>query len=199
MKDALNEIARELLCPLSKTLAIDPVLCQDGFVYEREALEALRNKSNPYSVPLISQSPFHSKVKCIIEKLVSSGEINDEYLGGWAENRQASSECAAIEKAMEGATEGDAKCCTTVELGEMYLIGEGVDRDEVKAYAYFEKASEDNDEIGTARKADCLLTGTGVNKDFQEGYQTLIEAAQLERSGEQFDLRRNIPSLFLFV
>jgi hypothetical protein len=188
MKDALNEIARELLCPLSKTLAIDPVLCQDGFVYEREALEALRNKSNPYSVPLISQSPFHSKLKCIFEKLVSSGEINDEYLGGWAENRQASSESAAIEKAMEGATEGDAKCCTTVELGEMYLNGEDVDRDEVKAYAYFEKAAEDDDEIGTVRKADCLLTGTGVNKDFQEGYQTLVEAARMEQSGEPLDL-----------
>eukprot|EP00985_Skeletonema_marinoi_P025801 scaffold19299_cov103-Skeletonema_marinoi.AAC.1 len=36
---------------------------------------------------------------------------------------------ATIEKAMEGATEGAAKCCT-VELGELYLNGEDVDRDE---------------------------------------------------------------------
>ena len=76
MSDVLNEIARELLCPLSKTLAIDPVLCQDGYVYEREALEGLRrNSKDPYCVPFTCQSPFHSKLKCIVEKLVSTGEI----------------------------------------------------------------------------------------------------------------------------
>ena len=176
MSDVLNEIARELLCPLSKTFAIDPVLCQDGLVYEREALEVLRRKSNPYTVPLISQTPFHSKLICVIEKLVSSGEINDEYLGGWADNRQ---ESEAIEKTREGAADGDTTCM--VELGEMYLTGDIVDRNEEEAYG----ASEEDDEIGTARKADCLLIGTGVMKDYQLlGLETLVEAALSDRSGE---------------
>ena len=191
MSDVLNEIARELLCPLSKTLAIDPVLCLDGFVYEREALEALRRKSDPYTVPLVSHSPFHSKLFCIIEKLVSSGEINDEYLGGWADIRQ---ESAAIEKAREGAADGDTMCM--VELGEMYLKGDVVDRDEEEAYAYFEGASEEDDEIGTARKADCLLIGTGVTKDFQSGYEILVEAAA-EGSGEEI-IHEEIPLLYSY-
>jgi TPR repeat protein len=185
MGEIWNEIARELLCPLSKTLAVDPVLCEDGFVYEREALELLRSKSNPFSVPLIAQCPFHSKLKSIIEKLVSTGEVNQEYLGRWTEKSQTSSESAAFVKALEGAMEGDTKYM--VELGEIYLNGEVVDRDEEKAYGYFERASEEDDEIGTARKADCLLTGTGVVKDFKEGYTILIEAAQMDRSGEIYE------------
>ena len=193
MSDVLNEIARELLCPLSKTLAIDPVLCQDGYVYEREALEGLRrNSKDPYCVPFTCQSPFHSKLKCIFENLVSSGEINDEYLGGWADNRQGSSESAAIETAREGAAEGDTTCM--INLGEMYLKGDVVGRNEEEAYAYFERASEEEDEIGTVRKADCLLTGTGVIKDFQLGYETLVEAAMGERSGEY-----NVKQFILFL
>lgn len=183
MSDVLNDIARELLCPLSNTLPIDPVLCQDGLVYEREDLEALRRQSRAYSVPLISQSPFHSKLKCIIEKIVSSGKIDDAYLGGWAEKKQASSESTTIENALdpyEATAEGDTR--RMVESGEMCLKGEVVERDEELAYAYFERASENDDQIGAIRKADCLLTGTGVTKDIQDGYQTLVEAAQMERS-----------------
>lgn len=183
MSDVLNDLSRELLCPLSNALPIDPVLCQDGLVYEREALEALRKQSKAYCVPLISESPFHSKLKCIIEKLVSSGEIDDEYLGGWAEKKQTSSESATVENTLDlgGATaEDDTR--RMVELGEMFLKGEVVDRDEESAYAYFERAAENDDEIGTIHKATCLLTGTGVAKDYQEGYQTLVELAKVERS-----------------
>ena len=111
---------------------------EDGFVYEREALEALRSKSNPFSVPLICQSPFHSKLK-----FIASGKLR--------ENRQISSESYVIDKAMEGAIGGDTKWL--VELGgEMYLNGEGGGRDEEKAYGFFERASEEEDEIGTAAK-----------------------------------------------
>jgi hypothetical protein len=181
MGEIWNEIARELLCPLTKTLAVDPVLCEDGFVYEREALELLRSKSNPFSVPLIAKCPFHSKLKFIIEKLVSSGEVNQEYLAQWTEKRQTSIESAIIVR-VKGAKEGDTRCM--LELAEMYLNGDVVERDEKKAYGYFEQASEKDNEIGTARKADCLLTGTGVDKDFKEGQKTLIEAARMERSGK---------------
>lgn len=110
---------------------------EDGFVYEREALEALRSKSNPFSVPLICQSPFHSKLK-----FIASGKLR--------EKRQISSESDVIDKAMEGAIGGDTKWL--VELGEMYLNGEGGGRDEEKAYGFFERASEEEDEIGTAAK-----------------------------------------------
>ena len=75
-----------------------------------------------------------------------------------------------------------------VELGEMYLKG-NAGGDAAKAFELFERASELEDEIGTVRKADCLLTGTGVEKDFDEGYQLLVEAAQMDESGKR-DFRR---------
>lgn len=71
-----------------------------------------------------------------------------------------------------------------VELGEMYLKG-NAGGDAAKAFELFERASELDDEIGTVRKADCLLTGTGVEQDFDEGYRVLVEAAQIDKSGER--------------
>lgn len=77
-----------------------------------------------------------------------------------------------------------------VELGETYLKG-NAGRDAAKAFELFERASELEDEIGTVRKADCLLTGTGVEKDFDEGFQIMVEAAQIDKSGER-DFRRKL-------
>jgi TPR repeat protein len=57
-----------------------------------------------------------------------------------------------------------------VELGEMYLKGECVERDVKRMNYVFERAHENEDLIGTVCKADCLLTGTGTEKDFNEGY-----------------------------
>ena len=173
MDEVIESIAAELLCPLSNTLPIAPVLCEDGRVYEKDAVEHLRNKSN---LPLISKSPVHSKLRNIIERLVSTGKVRDEYLGSWAARNQA----------MGGASNGDSR--SMVELGEMYLKG-NAGGDAATAFELFERASELEDEIGTARKADCLLTGTGVEKDFDEGYQLLVEAAQMDESGER-DFRR---------
>jgi hypothetical protein len=34
MKEKPDEIDHELLCPLSNSLALNLVLCEDGFVYE---------------------------------------------------------------------------------------------------------------------------------------------------------------------
>lgn len=176
MDEVIDSIAAELLCPLSNTLPIAPVLCEDGRVYEKDAVEHLRNKSNPFKISLTSKSPVHSKLRNIIERLVSTGKVRDEYLGSWAARNQA----------MGGASNGDSR--SMVELGEMYLK-ENAGGDAAKAFELFERASELEDEIGTARKADCLLTGTGVEKDFDEGYRVLVEAAQIDKSGER-DFRR---------
>lgn len=119
MDEVIDSIAAELLCPLSNTLPIAPVLCEDSR--------------------------------------------------------------------------------SMVELGEMYLKG-NAGGDAAKAFELFERASELEDEIGTARKADCLLTGTGVEQDFDEGCQILIEAAQIDKSGER-DFRRilNLPYFTIFI
>lgn len=178
MEEVINSIAAELLCPLSNTLPIAPVLCEDGQVYEKDAVAKLRNKSNPFSVPLISKSPVHSKLRIIVEKLVATGKVRDEYLGSWTSRNQG----------VGGASNGDSR--SMVELGEMYLKG-NAGGDAAKAFELFVRASELEDEIGTARKADCLLTGAGVEKDFDEGYRILIEAAQIDESGER-DFRRKL-------
>lgn len=49
----------------------------------------------------------------------------------------------------------------------------------------FERAHENEDLIGTVCKADCLLTGTGTEKDFNEGYTI----SNIDRSSSNGQIR----------
>mmetsp|Transcript_31808 Transcript_31808/g.68690 ORF Transcript_31808/g.68690 Transcript_31808/m.68690 type:complete len:150 (-) Transcript_31808:288-737(-) len=71
-----------------------------------------------------------------------------------------------------------------VELGELYLKGSGTPKDEKAGYHWFDLASNAQNEMGTARKADCLLAGLGVQQNTSEGQSILIEAVLEDRSGK---------------
>ena len=49
----------------------------------------------------------------------------------------------------------------------------------------FCKASKNDNDIGTARKADCLMAGLGVQRDVEEAYNILYTAAIEDRSGKK--------------
>ena len=63
-----------------------------------------------------------------------------------------------------------------VDLAKMYLFGEGTTKDERKAFHWFDKASNYS-EIAIAWVADCYLLGLGVEKDYDEGYDYLLDSA----------------------
>lgn len=181
----VNEIVPFLLCKRTRVLPRDPVIADDGHIYERSELETF------------SKHPFYpsDSIKQLVEKLVSSGDVDAKYLakctGGLpiihgedlertsilrcrksevVESINAEMEDLAV--LMDKAKCGDTKCM--IALGERYLTGtNGAEKDEKKAYDWFDKASDENDDLGTARKADCLLRGIGVEKDCREAYELL--------------------------
>ena len=75
--------------------------------------------------------------------------------------------------------DGNAK--SMVELGELYLKG-GYEQ---QAYHWFNQAAEKENALGTARKADCLLSGLGVPQNVEEGGRILLQAANEDGSGKQ--------------
>ena len=164
--DILNKIAVELLCKLSLKLPDDPVVADDGCIYERRELVA-----NSTIEDSMEYKPC-SQIKRVIELLLDSGKIDDKYLPRSVDDTQKKDTNTQNYSAIRTkAEEGDVD--SMVELAELYLTGKGVDQDEKAAYRWFKKASE----AGIARVADCLLVGVGVEQDYQEGYQTLIESA----------------------
>lgn len=52
-----------------------------------------------------------------------------------------------------------------VAIGERYLEGRGFDKDEKKAFGWFQKAANQNNPIGLYQLAKCYYDGIGVNQD----------------------------------
>ena len=59
------------------------------------------------------------------------------------------------------------------ELGMSYLKGDGVDKDEKKAFELFEKAALKGDNNAQYQLALCYQHGKGTNKDFVKAYAWL--------------------------
>lgn len=165
---SLNDIASLLVCKISKVLPEYPVVSSiDGELYEKSELE---KSGVPFKPCLRTQR--------IIEKLLASGQVNDEYIGAWAKSAHYGEACEVtgneIVELIEKAQAGDTTYM--IELAELYLAGQyGVDKDEKKAYELFERAADIGDGLAAARKADCLLMGLGIDRDYEEAYETLKE------------------------
>ena len=78
----------DLLCPISKHLPVDPVLAEDGWVYERALIEKWlkeKHKSPVANVPMgVKLQPLR-RTKDHIEQLVKQGVIDDELARDWTE------------------------------------------------------------------------------------------------------------------
>ncbi len=56
-------------------------------------------------------------------------------------------------------------------LGQHYLVGEGVAKDAVEAATWYCKAAEQGDKNGQYNLGHCYRTGVGVAKDYVEAYK----------------------------
>ena len=81
----MNPTVTELLCPITLELPIDPVIAEDGMVYERKAVEdqlQLRKKSPMTNLPMGDQLLVAKHVTNIMQSLLESG-VNDDRLIAW--------------------------------------------------------------------------------------------------------------------
>jgi len=197
-----KEIVPLLLCRISKKLPRDPVETSDGDLYEKELLETelKRSRDSCFFAGRQDGLIYHrsERMKQIIEKVLASGEVDDQYVGAWAKKcltndvgsnlalspnlLEASAEVSdvnSLEKEditsiIHKAQAGNAEYM--VIYGEHLLAGiDDTERDERKGYEWFERAAEKEYDLGVARMADCLLLGIGVEEDYNEAYERLIE------------------------
>ena len=69
-----------------------------------------------------------------------------------------------------------------VALGERYLNGNVVDKDEKKAVELFEKAANQNSDIGMLKLADCYKKGVGVAQDNAKAFSLYEKSANMDNS-----------------
>lgn len=69
-------------------------------------------------------------------------------------------------------------------VGEMYLKGEGVEKDEKQAFGYFKKAYEKGSVYGEYLVGKCYFDGTGVVQDKGKAIKHITEAAKYDRDAQ---------------
>ena len=73
-----SSIPEEFLCPITLDIMKDPVLCEDGYTYERSAIMSIRNSSSPMTRQRIDKTKLipNGALKNVINRFLSS---NTEY------------------------------------------------------------------------------------------------------------------------
>ena len=105
-KTAFMAMVDEFLCPITLALPFDPVVAEDGRVYERKAIEkhirlSRRNggiKSPITNEPMGPNILASLQIKNAIEKAIDSGKLDEEISKPWKVQRVAKLELEALKK-----------------------------------------------------------------------------------------------------
>lgn len=132
----------DLVCPISQELPTQPVVAEDGKVYDRDAWQKLTNRTtskkrfrSPWSRKLISKEAYFSTpIKQIIEQAVLNGNVPEELCASWKEKLRLQSEFRKLQAAVK------RKPSLWMEIGDHYYNGTGgVTKDLQLAYESYEK------------------------------------------------------------
>ena len=85
-RKAVDDGADEFLCPITQALPVDPVMAEDGRVYERSAISKwlAEKKTSPHTNAAMGTKLIPAlQVKNTIELIIKSGAINDDKCTAW--------------------------------------------------------------------------------------------------------------------
>ena len=177
MRESINDAAKEFVCPITQELPVQPVMAEDGKIYEREAIvEWFKKKATspstnaaigPKLVPVV-------QVRNTIESLIQTGAIEGEIVEAWQKRLEFEKRVKEMRAKAEG---GDGEAMQW--MGVSYTYGQSVAKDDAQARAWFERSAAARNPKGLASFGDCLLDGTGGPQDFALGLVNMTEAAYL--------------------
>ena len=185
MRASINDVVAELLCPINRELPFDPVLAEDGKIYERDAIlkwfaKKAGDATSPSTGAVIGTKLLPAvQVRNTIESLIQTGAIEGEIAEAWQE---ASAKKRADEtkvKEIRGKAEaGDAEAM--YQLGLCYRSGRGgLAQDAVQTRAWLERSAAARNPTGLATFGFCLLRGIGGPQDSALGLVNVSQAAAL--------------------
>ena len=123
----MDDSASEILCPITQELPIDPVMAEDGRVYERSAIEEWleQNEKSPHTNEPMGKKLLPAlQVKNMIAAMVKSGALSGDKCAAWTQKLE---EEKKVEGLRQRAEAGDAQAMT--DLAFRYRHGKGVKED----------------------------------------------------------------------
>jgi len=181
MRASINDVAADLLCPITQELPLEPVIAKDGKIYERNAiLEWFSKKDGDATSPstgkvIDTELVPAVQVRNTIESLIKSGAIEGEIAEAWKIKLEQETKVKEM-RAKAEAGDGYAMCT----LGAWYGSGfNGLAKDVVQARAWYELSAAARDPKGMALFSSYLLRGIGGSQDNVFGIMNLAQAAEL--------------------
>jgi TPR repeat protein len=139
LRRVLNKNAEEFICPISQELPIDPVIAQDGRVYERQAIARwlATNTTSPYTNEQMQNILISApQVKNMIESMVKSDALDCAH-PAWKEKIRKDRK---IELLKEKATKMDVQSMERLAIA--YYNGDGVKESVEDGYIWAKKAAD---------------------------------------------------------
>lgn len=173
-----------LLCPITLELPFEPVMAQDGFVYDKKAIQThiqtRRDQKLELNSPLTNRRMGDTllpapHVKELIGAMIQKGAVPGELADAWNRTAQQHRE---KEEWLRQARAGDAHAMSTV--GYHYMWGYGAfEHDGPAGLAWTRRAHEAGDVVATGRLGFYLVAGCGTQRCHRHGLLYLgIAAAQ---------------------
>jgi len=157
-KVALENNAAELVCPICYELPLDPVMAEDGQVYDRVAIEDWLVRGNRRSPK--TNEPMGSKlipavqVKNLIANMVKSGALSGAIAEQW---QQKLEDEKTVQMWRSDAEAGNGRAIW--QLAEAHRRGtHGLRKDEEQAFRWYERGADAGFPDCTARLGLCLAS-----------------------------------------
>ena len=181
-KSALDTMADEWTCPITFELPLDPVMAEDGRVYERKAIvdwfaskEEDQVKS-PFTHELMGKKLLPAvQVRNNIKAMVESGALSGDKADAWKKRLAEEQQVVKMQKRAEG---GDVEAM--YDLGCWHRDGEkGLAKDFKKAFEWWKKAADLEYPPALASCGCLYILGRGVEMDVPRGFMMSGQAAAL--------------------
>jgi len=177
-RSVIDESVDDLMCPITQALPLDPVMAEDGKVYEKAAIESWLKqhaRSPSTNLPMGARLVAATQVKNLIERMVRSEALPEEKVTEWKERLRQQDDVEEIRRAAEG---GDA--AAAYQMGVWYKAGSmGLAIDLAKAVSYFKKAAEAGHAAGAGRLSSSYYWGWGVARNYMQALRGAAAAAAL--------------------
>lgn len=162
-KTTIEESATELVCPITQELPVDPVIAEDGHIYERVAIEEwlARGQRSPATNQKMGCKLLAAlQVKNMIGNMVKSGALSGDIAAEWLKKLEEEREVAQTRAAAEG---GDVEAMC--DLGKWYYSGvHGLKRSASLCFHWFKRAADGGSVRGLGAVGLCYGWGVGCEQ-----------------------------------
>lgn len=177
----VDDAIKELICPISLELPVDPVTSEDGQIYERESIAAHIARQGAALRSPVTNAPMGAKlfpakqVRNLIDIMVRSGAITGDNATCWTERIGDEAVVAGLRRKAEG---GDADALHM--LGTWHCHGEhGLAADNAAGFRWLKRAADLHHVGGMAVAGFMLANGKGVARNETHGVALTTRAAEM--------------------